>query len=243
MRNFRYFGFLFLLPLIIGVPISEKDSSEMSIKVVGGIGSYAYIHRGCKGEVLDKENAPFKDAGFSIDYKFKAPLKIGLRSGYILEKQLWYDHTLRPPTSKHRNNVYVNPNFAFEGKSFGIGFGPFFAQKDLYVRESKWGRTLPSWHLRFGSPKLYFSIHMLESVPLYSGGGYLNFGLGGASRKVSYWYGLGTRGPYDAAGFLAKTNFKLNQNWHLDLVGRLGTSAGISESAVSIGLNYRFITK
>lgn len=244
MTNLKYLGFLFLLPLVIGAPVAEKDSSETNIKLSGGAGSYAYIHRGCEGEVTSKENAPFKDAGFSIDHKFKGPVKIGLRSGYIFEKQLWYDHCFPAPTSKHRKNIYVNPHFAFEGESFGIGFGPFFAQKSLWGSEQQeWGKNLPSAHIRIGNRKLYFSANLLENVPLYSGGGYVNFGLG-FRRNVSFWWiglggGLPLSGPYDAWGLVAKSNLRLNSNWHLDLAGRLGVSEGVSESAISIGLNYR----
>lgn len=222
----------------MGVQVGKNDSTETNIKVSGGAGSYAYITRGCEGEVLTKDKVPFKDLGYSIDHKFKFPVRVGLRGGNIWERNRYYP-------DERRTNSYLNPDLSLEWKWFGIGAGPFFAQKDLPTREGgKLSRNSLSWHLRFGSPKLYFSIHMLESVPLYSGGGYINLGLGGGvSRKFSLWFGLGTKGPYDTEGFLAKTNIKLKGNWYVDLVGRLGTSAGISESAISFGLNYKFITK
>jgi len=234
LRKLKYLGFLFLLPLVVGVQVGKNDSTETNIKVAGGAGSYAYITRGCEGQVLTKDKVPFKDFGFSLDHKFRFPVRVGLRGGNIWERNRYYP-------DKRITNSYLNPNLSFEWRRFGIGAGPFFAQKDLPTREGgKLRRNSLSWHLRLGSPKLYFSIHMLESVPLYSGGGYINLGLGGASRKVSYWFGLGIRGPYDTEGFLIKTNFKLKENWYLDLAGRLGQSEGVSESAVSFGLNYKF---
>jgi len=244
-KNFKFVSFLILLPLVAGVENTNRDSTETNLKIAGGLGSYAYITRGCEGEVLTKEKIPFKDTGFSFDHKFKAPLKVGLRCGYIWDKKDrateyidWIDTMIIVENS---NNFYLNPDLSFEGKRFGIGVGPFFAQKTLYGREGEeLGKILPSWHIRIGSRKLYFSANMLENVPLYSGGGYADLGVGGAvNPNFSYWIGLGSSGPYDNSGLLLKTNFKLHRNWYLDLTGRLGQSEGVSESAISAGLNYR----
>jgi hypothetical protein len=251
LTKLKYLSLIFLLPLVVGVETGKKDSSETNIKLAGGAGSYAYISRGCGGQVLEKHKIPFEDFGFSFDHKFKFPVRVGLRGGNIWEKGR---HSLDEgnSVSKRITNFYVNPDIALEWRYFGIGGGFFSAMKDLcwgsgyvgYEGRPSTMRNSPSGHLRLGSPTLYFSIHMMESVPLYSGGGYLDLGLGGkAGRRVSYWLGLGTPGPFDTGGFLLKTNIKLKGNWHLDLAGRLGESEGISENAVSFGLNYRFITK
>jgi hypothetical protein len=244
-KNFKFVSFFMLLPLVVGVQNANNDSTETNFKIAGGLGSYAYITRGCEGEVLTKEEIPFKDAGFSFDHKFRSPVKIGLRGGYIWDNRDrateyidWIDTLIIVENS---DNFYLNPDLSFEGRWFGIGAGPFFAQKTLYGREGgEWGKSLPSWHIRIGSKKGYFSMNMLENIPLYSGGGYLNLGVGGsASPNFSYWIGLGSSGPYDNVGFIAKTDIRLKSNLYLDLAGRLGTSEGVSESAISAGLNYR----
>jgi hypothetical protein len=243
LRKLKYLGILFLLPLVVGVQGNNKDSTVTNIKLAGGTGSYAYITRGCEGQVLSKHKIPFEDFGFSIDHKFKFPVRVGLRGGNIWERNRYSFDGIDSPSEKI-TNFYINPNLSLEWKWFGIGAGFFSAKKDLYWRDMGSARKLPSGHLRLGSPQLYLSAHLMESVPLYSGGGYLNFGLGGqASRRVSYWLGFGTPGPYDNGGFLIKTNIQVKGNWHLDLGGRLGSSEGISENAISVGLNYRFITK
>lgn len=223
-----------MLPLVVGVQGNNKDSTETNIKLAGGVGSYAYITRGCEGQVISKNKIPFKDLGFSFDHKFKFPVRVGLRGGRIWERDISF------PDSEI-TNFYLNPDLSLEWKWFGIGAGHFVAQRVLYNWDSK---NLTSGHLRLGSPEGYFSIHLLESFPFYSGGGYLSMGGGGkASRRLSYWLGISYPGPYDALGFLIKTNFKLKGNLYLDLAGRLGSSEGISENAISVGLNYRFITK
>jgi hypothetical protein len=240
LRNLRYLGFSLLLPLVIGMPVGEDDTTQMSMKVAGGVGSYAYITRGCEGQVLTKEDIPFQDIGFSFDYKVKSPVQVGIRAGKIWEKYKYAVYT-DGIEFKEMTNSYLNPHISLEGKWLGLGAGPFFAKKYLPRRgDRQWDKCLPSWHLRIGNPKFYFSIHMLENVPIYSGGGYIDLGLGGTpSRKVGYWLGLGTEGPYDNVGFVAKTVFQIKGSWYLDLAGRLGSSQGISESAVSVGLNYR----
>ena len=243
LTKLKYFGLLFLFPLVIGVQGEGPDSSETNFKLAGGAGSYAYVSRGCAGEVLNKQKIPYADGGFSIDHKFKFPLRIGFRGGYIREhsRTSWEQAY---STDERTNNFYFNPDMALDWKYFGIGAGFFSSQKDLYWRDIGPARNFPSGHIRIGSPRFYFLAHLMESVPLYSGGGYLNLGLGGkVSRKVSYWLGLGIIGPYDTEGFLVKTDFEFAKNWQLNLAGRWGGSQGISENAVSLGLSYRIITK
>lgn len=237
MRKLKYLGFLFLLPLVVGVQADKKDSTETNIKVAGGAGSYAYITRGCQGQVLTKDKVPFKDFGFSLDHKFRFPVRVGLRGGHI-----WNKNVHSP--DEMITNLYLNPHVSLELRSFGIGAGLCSAQKELSAKKSGSETTLPSWHLRLGNRKLYFSIHMLENVPIYSGGGFVNLGFGGmVGREASCWFGVSSPRPYDALGFLVKTNFKLQGNWHLDLAGRLGQSEGVSESAISLGINYKFIAR
>lgn len=45
--------------------------------------------------------------------------------------------------------------------------------------------------------------------------------------------------PYDKAGFLAKTAIRLNRQLYLNLNGRLGSSEGIFEHGINVGLSYR----
>jgi len=232
LRNLRCLGLFLLLPVVVGGHLPGDDSTSTNIKVAGGLGSYASIRRGCHGEVISKRKVGFEDFGFSWDHKLKSPLRVGLRAGGI-----WQG-------SGFRRNLYMNPNLSFEWTKFGFGAGPFLAQENLPSGNESWDRNSLSWHLRIGSPKSYTSLSMLECVPLYSGGGYINIGFGGmAGKKVSYWFGLGTSGPYDNPGFVAKTNLKLKADWSLDLATRLGRSEGISESAISIGLNYKLSRK
>ena len=240
MRNLKYLGFFFLLPLVVGMQPNQDDSTEMNIKFAAGRGSYSHITRGCEGQVLSENDIPYKDIGISFDYKLKPIVQAGLRGGTIWEEYEYavYSNGIE---FKEKANSYLNPNLSITGKWIGIGVGPFWAKRHLPHRGDRyWVKNSVSWHLRVGRPKLYFSIHMLENVPLYSGGGYINLGMGGkAGRKTNYWFGLGTSGPYDGAGFLAKTNFNLKKSWYLDLAGRLGISEGNIEHGISIGLNYK----
>jgi hypothetical protein len=241
MRTISRIVCLFVVtPLVIGVQTTYRDSSETSLRIAGGAGSYAHISRGCEGKVLNKEKVPFKDAGFSLEHKFNAPVKLGLRGGYISENQIWYSHSFPQPDNRHRTNFYLNPNFSFESEKFGIGAGPFFADKDLYSREGQdWGNILPSAHVRLGAEKLYLSANLMENVPLYSGGGYFDFGVGTSIKSFSLWVGVNPEGPYDSWGALLKTDFRFHKNWNLGLNGRLGAAEGISESAISVGIMYR----
>lgn len=224
----------------MGVSADEDDTTQISIKIGAGAGSYAYVTRGCEGQVLREQDVPFKDLGFSVDCQLKSPVQVGLKAGKIWDEYKYAVYT-DGTGFEERANAYLNPNASLDGGWLGIGGGYFFAKRDLPKRGDRgWARRLASWHLRIGRPRFYFSIQMLENVPLYSGGGYFNLGLGGvAGRQIRYWVGWGMSGPYDGTGFVAKSNLRLKRNWYLDLTGRVGASEGIFERAISAGLNYR----
>lgn len=82
------------------------------------------------------------------------------------------------------------------------------------------------------------SSSFLHHVPLYSGG-YYQLGLGsGKNPNFDWWTGLGIVGPYDNFGLLFKSDIHLQRHLQLNMLTRLGFSAGISENAIGAGLTY-----
>ncbi len=96
----------------------------------------------------------------------------------------------------------------------------------------------------FGGPKGYVSLHLLEGVPLVSGGGLMAFGIGIAPRPdASVWFGMSTPGPYDGAGVLVHAMLPIKDNLRLKFGIRQGSSEGLTEYGLSLGLSYRFGSK
>jgi hypothetical protein len=213
-----------LAPLMVDVPPQKSDSSTTSFSIAYGGGSYAVVTRGCEG-VLSKEPRDFGDMGFAASHRFSGPLEVGLRATVFRNMPQYEDGT-----------VIWNPNIALEGRKFGFGLGYIPEHSNDDSRDFD---VLPmSGHLRYGPLRgTYFSISVMEDLPLVSGGGTASLGLGfRASRVVGFWVGMSTPEPYDEPGLLLKSNVHLNRSLALNLSGRLGESEGISECAGAIGL-------
>jgi hypothetical protein len=222
------------------------DSTFTSVQLTGGAGSYAYITRGCEGEILSKEAVPFRDAGFSVDHRGLGPVQVGMKGG-------WYSESRRMGHWRPNaglNAYYLNPNVALEWRRFGIGLGPLLAEAPLHdfllSDENGYDRgikALPTGHIRVGSRKAYFSAHLLEGLPLVSGGGFMAGGFGfSPGPGASIWIGLTTPLPYDGMGALGQAAIPVARNTHLRVGLRIGQSNGVSECAGSLGLDHRWIS-
>jgi hypothetical protein len=266
------FGVLILLPVAVGVQKQHSDSLFTDLTFGTGAGSYAgrYYTRsyspgsGCDGGggyqyVEHRKKIDFQDAGFGIDHQVSKSFRLGFRTGYISDKRVKY---FADDYSKFRlqstTSWIFNPYFSVEGSGMGFGLGPVISGKGIYYPSSKaedyahgkfTKKALASYHARFGSPKaVYASVSRLENVPLVSGGGYLNYGLGTeAIPYVSLWVG-GSTGPFDGHALLVKAGAKLSPNWTVYSAYRSGTTHGdgaetIGENAFSLRLNYRFFRK
>jgi len=147
-------------PLAVDLPASNPDSSVTSLAASMGAGSYAYVARGCEGDVLSKKQYYYRDAGFAVEHKFPGPVAVGLRSTVVREFPGFPENT-----------IVWNPYVSAEWRKFGLGAG-YVPRGETLVSGS--GTDVPpaSAHLRAGAfDRMYFSIHLWEDVPAISGGG------------------------------------------------------------------------
>ena len=219
-------------PLAVDLPASNPDSSVTSLAASMGAGSYAYVARGCEGDVLSKKQYYYRDAGFAVEHQFRGPVAVGLRSKVVRELPGFPENTM-----------VWNPYVSAEWRKFGLGAG-YVPRGETLVSGS--GTDVPpaSAHLRAGAfDRMYFSIHLWEDVPAISGGGgMVRFGLGfRPGRRLDLWTGLGSVEPYDKAGFVLKADVHLARAIDLNLSGRLGGSEGLVENAGSIGVKFKWI--
>lgn len=125
--------------LLLALPLqyvpTDPDSSETNFSISGGAGSYGVISRGCEGQVLEKHKINFSELGGSIDHKFAAaPLRIGVRSGYVNDRVLFNDISTSGGaiTQSRRENIFtINPFLNIEGKTVALGIGYFHADHSL----------------------------------------------------------------------------------------------------------------
>lgn len=101
-----------------------------------------------------------------------------------------------------------------------------------------------SGHIRLGNiESTHFIGSYAENTPLISGGGLFDLGFGYfAGESISMFSGI-SASFYDEAGFLQQTRFKLNHQLALDIMFRVGHAGTASETAISLGINYRLGAK
>lgn len=234
--------------ILLALPLQyvPVDSSETNFSLSGGAGSYGVISRGCEGQVLEKHKINFSEFGGGIDHKFAgAPLRIGVRSAMVNDRVLFdeYSTSVVPVTQSRRENIFtINPFLNLEGKTVAAGIGYFYADRAIAGTDGT-SRFDPrvSGYFRIGDRrKAYWSTSYLSTPAFYSQG-YFQTGLGfGHDPKIDFWLGMSVA-PYDKAGFLAKSAIRLNRQLHLNLSGRFGSSEGIFEHGVVVGLSYRLV--
>lgn len=266
-------GVLVLLPLVVGVQKEHSDSLITDLMFGAGGGSYGgrYYTRhyspgsGCGGGnwqyVEHRKKIDFQDVGFGIDHQITEKLRLGFRTGYVTDDRAKYvgdDYSAFELESK--TSWIFNPCFSVEGKRVGFGLGALMTTDGIYYPSSKdedyadnkfIEKTLPSFHLRLGNPRaLYASLSHLENVPLISGGGYINYGLGTeAIPRVSLWVGGSGNKPFGSEAWLFKIGARVSPHLSVHSAYRWGETRGgdssgrIDEKAFSLGLNYRFFRK
>lgn len=209
----------------------------------------------------NREKINYKDAGIELETTTSKKTKIGIRLGYIKDTRIEIQNETY--TSKKKTSYIINPHFSFEFEGIGFGAGLLFATEGLYypsfkkdsynedyfIGNDRSKTILPSFHLRLGSPKyLYASVSQIENIPVLSGGGYLNYGVGTeAIPYISLWAGYCDKKPFEKRSFLLKGGLKLSKSLSLNFsyhpsVETQGVEIfkPIKESALSIRLSYRF---
>lgn len=246
-----------LLTIVIALPVSvdapndsTSRSGETRVGVTGSVGRYALIDRGCEGQVIDTHPRDYAEAGLEATHVFGNGMSVGLRAGAVHEKaterETRTDYSTYPyrdsviVTKTEWDNSFVNPSVAYEGPSGGIGLGIVTARKPFVTPGGEGGsRTQPSFHIRAGSLDYrYLRIGYMESVPLYSGGGYFDFGIGShLSRRWDLYAGI-SAAPFDGPGVSIRTEYRARPNLAITAKTRLGAGGGENQSGIAFGLTW-----
>ena len=254
-----------IIALPVSVEVPGRDTTggngETRLSVTGSVGRYALIDRGCEGQVLDTHPHAYSEAGLEAVHTMDNGLSMAVRGGVIREK--FTEKTAIPngngtfATSHHVwENSYVNPSIGYEGTYGGLGAGVVFARRPFlagdqeaflrygtpgYMSGGGWNETtaLPSFHIRGGSlDGRYFRLAFMENVPLYSGGGFYDIGVGAhVSRNWDVYSGL-SAGPFDGPGLTLRTAYRAHPNLAITAQTRLGKGGGENQSGVALGMSY-----
>lgn len=223
------------------------------VRVGAGVGTYAFIARGCEGEVIDEVPARFTDAGASLEHQVgRTPLVVGVRGGWVRHEIGTSRNNVSSfygvPLDATVENTYVNPYAALEGEAGGFG-GGYVYHRNEFITAGEGAREHGdhplndlSWHARVGAVDgQHFVIQWMEGVPLSSGGGYLTALVGRPFEAHPQWTlrgGLGAGGPHEGAGLVLRLERVMPDGVSLDVTGRMGFSGNRFAGGAALGMTY-----
>lgn len=234
--------------------VTAADGTQYEI--AGGTGEYAFITRGCNGEVLRRDPASFHEGAVRVEQPIgRGGFAVGVRAGIVRDDLAGGDGIVRPsglppgepqPPRAVTTNRYLNPYLVANFPEGSVGAGLVMHERE-FPTAGEGARTIPSRplndlsaHIRTGSELEYFEVRWMEGMPLYSDGGLLSLGAGGrpANGRTTFFVGVGTGGPYEGAGFAARLGRDVG-DWNVSVRSRFGVSGGANASGVALGVSYR----
>ena len=234
---------VFALPL--GFDPSNSESRQFTFGAQGGAGRAVSILQNCAGQTVQKAVIDYEDLGLSASMRQRldnnADLVLGVRGGWYGTGDTRFDQTHGRARETHGRylNPHVGLDYPYVGASIGIITGSVpVSPNDL--RRNSGDETMPSFHVRFGRlDRLYIKAGVGENLPLYSGGGVVDIGLGYQAGSSAHMFSGISGGPSGGVGFLHQVQLG-HQNAPLDLLVslRLGAYEGTSENAASLGIAY-----
>lgn len=247
-------GFAALTPLSIEVGTNGDSILTVTtprgtrIEVVGGVGEYGFVTRGCEGQVIRTDPVSYREVGGAIEQGLGTTgLSVGARGGWMHDDMTLGSSTLEePPQRLVIENSYVNPYFTYERPRGSVGLGWVFHDKD-FITTGERARLQDdhplndfSAHVRVGSDRRYLAIRWMEGVPLYSSGGYLTIGAGGhpGGGRWALDGGVGAGGPFEGAGIMVRTSYEFPNGLIASMRARIGVSSSLPATGVAAGVGY-----
>jgi hypothetical protein len=246
-------GFAVILVLPVGIYRDNPDSTSLVVSGSIGAGRYASVLRDCSGPVYavgnDYSDVALK-AQLAVPPRRNSPVVFGFAWGrWEAPKHRYpisvYDYdngnSYFPSEPQRVRFSYINPSFSVEAKNIGMGMGYISGDRPQNLSgESDENVNDFTWHLRFGDPRrFYFLMSINENMPLVSGGGYFDFGVGVGNRKNANLFLGFSSGLYDSPGFVSQFQWPMDNHLYLTGALRYGSVSGISETGYSIGLSGR----
>lgn len=254
----RIILFLFIYPYLVGFSSDSTSTSGTIIDILVGTEGHSYVTYDCAGNVTGITKYSSVDYGISATHNIEA-FKFGGRvGGYTVLNEInsytkYYEY-LNPAGTNNNTALYLNPFIGVETKYFDLSFGVAIFTRDAnsayastYIpnipgRVDEYlineGSVQPSWVIRIGNKeKFHFSTQYLSNVPILSGGGIGDMGLGFGStdsRNLT-WVGASI-GPFQNIGLSIKQTIQVSDNIDILLRGRAGVIESNFEGAISAGL-------
>lgn len=210
----------FLYPYIVGFAPDSSNNSTTSFEFAVGHGSYAKVTRDCSGNIVSVEDIPYTDGGISVDHQFSA-FRVGAKAG------------VASVSNEQGSLQYVNPNIGVNTKYFGLDVGAFAAGNKNIFRIG----FIPSGALRIGNRESwYFTTAVANNLPVFTGGGMVDLGLGFNLGKPhsNLWIGVGIIPPIQSPAFSVKADIPYTNDFLITLRGHAASKVSF-EYGLSLG--------
>jgi hypothetical protein len=250
-HRFRIIMILILYPNIVCFTPDASDSSNTFIDFMLGLGKYSNVTYNCRGHATSIQNYSYVDYGALISHRI-GYFKFGIRGGgFSLSTNqeytdyFHYENELAP--SGTHSVEYINPFIAFEDQYAELNLGVLFSTNYPFDNERNErmlinGKVRPTAKLRMGNIRaVHFSTQFLSNVPIFSGGGEFDVGVGFGSIKSRNitWLGLSWM-PYQNIGLAFKQNIDVSETFEIMIKGRIGQIESTLEGSISAGARYNF---
>ncbi|MEQ1832426.1 MAG: hypothetical protein ABL977_05165 [Candidatus Eisenbacteria bacterium] len=232
--------------------VTTADGTQ--IEIAAGTGEYAFVSRGCNGQITGRRAAAFRDAAVRVQQPVGGGLALGVRAGIMHDDIAGGDARIPPatplpgeivPPRQVTDNHYVNPYFVYERPGGSVGLGYVWHERD-FPTAGEFAREQPdhplndlSGHLRIGPERNYFEMRWMEGMPLAADGGFFTIGGGGRPNggPTTVFVGLGAGGPYEGAGLALRVGRDVG-DFNVGVRTRLGMSGGANATGVGLGIQY-----
>ena len=209
------------------------------LRVAAGAGHYVALVRDCDGTVTDKIEDDFADVAASVDHRFDGtPFSLGVTGGFLKDHR--FDSTDKDGYS------YINPTIGITKHKFAMSLGAVFMSESLLnpndVDQDSESDVYPTLAMRVGTlAGPYFTMSLLSAFPMYSGGGYLDLGVGGqATDRLGIWGGVSLIGM-TATGITGHLDWRLSDRFYLLGGVAFGSRDSDPQYSGTIGLSYRIV--
>lgn len=240
LRNSTLWMFLLVMP--VGIRIDGNTNTELTLEGHVGTGQVYSIVRDCSGNEIASEKNRYTDFAGAAQISFQSGegnfIVLGLRGGRLSSDYTPASGGYWTPPDRKYEYTYWNPHIAMESPYVGMGVGYLSGAPSLEFGSYEEATPI-SAHLRIGNyAKGHFLATYNENLPLASGGGYMNLGIGyPAGRNTNLFTGFALA-PYDGFGVVQKVSWQISNSFDFDLNGRFGVSEGNFEGGFSLGLRY-----
>jgi len=206
--------------------------------------------RDCEGRVVESTRQDFSDVAAEVNHRFQSGAEAGIRGGYVDNGFVFLEPSEDPYVAlagEERGVYYVNPYIGPESRRFGLGVGVIWASDPLLNGDLNVGRVTaeaghryyPSGHLRIGPRSTHFSLRVLEGLPICSGGGIVDMGVGWRTNHVRGFAGMSGSGLYDGVGVVLNLTLNASDRLEIGTNLRLGGSEGAAEYGGGLVLGWR----